>query len=66
MICYRDPADVRTIRRQSLLIILAFVIAAIAVVRAVYKFIQRPRSIALAHSFLDAAVHIFGHAANDG
>src|SRR6266404_547402 len=28
VISYRDPADVRTIRRQSLLIILAFVIAA--------------------------------------
>ena len=42
VICYRDPADVRTIRRQSLLIILAFVIAAIAVVGVVYKSIQRP------------------------
>ena len=42
VICYRDPADVRTIRRQSLLIILAFAIAAIAVVGVVYKSIQRP------------------------
>src|SRR5438045_928847 len=42
VICYRDPADVRTIRRQSLMIILAFVIAAIAVVGVVYKSIQRP------------------------
>jgi len=42
VICYRDPADVRTIRRQSLLIILAFIIAAIAVVGVVYKSIQRP------------------------
>ena len=42
VVCYRDPADVRTIRRQSLLIIFAFVIAAIAVVGVVYKSIQRP------------------------
>ena len=42
VICYRDPADVRTIRRQSWLIILAFVVAAIAVVGVVYKSIQRP------------------------
>jgi hypothetical protein len=42
VICYRDPADVRTIRRQSLLILFAFVIAAIAVVGVVYKSIQRP------------------------
>src|SRR6266571_8552705 len=42
VICYRDPADVRTIRRQSLLIILAFLIAAIAVIGVVYKSIQRP------------------------
>src|SRR5438128_603815 len=28
VICYRDPADVRTIRRQSWLIIICFVIAA--------------------------------------
>src|SRR6266851_5133474 len=42
VICYRDPADVRTIRRQSWLIILSFVIAAIAVVGVVYKSIQRP------------------------
>jgi len=42
VICYRDPADVRTIRRQSWLIILAFFVAAIAVVGVVYKSIQRP------------------------
>src|SRR5437764_10881874 len=42
VICYRDPADVRAIRRQSLMIILAFIIAAIAVVGVVYKSIQRP------------------------
>lgn len=42
VVCYRDPADVRTIRRQSLLILFAFVIATIAVVGVVYKSIQRP------------------------
>src|SRR5258706_7128830 len=42
VICYRDPADVRTIHRQSWLIILSFVIAGIAVVGVVYKSIQRP------------------------
>src|ERR1043165_5763593 len=42
VICYRDPADVRTIRRQSLLIILSFTISAIAVVGVVYKSIQKP------------------------
>src|SRR5712692_7061153 len=42
VICYRDPADVRTIRRQSRLIIVSFVIAAIAVVGVVYKSIQKP------------------------
>jgi len=42
VICYRDPADVRTIRRQSWLIIVSFVIAAIAVVGVVYKSIQKP------------------------
>src|SRR6266851_3488669 len=42
VICYRDPADVRTIRRQSWLIILSFIIAAVAVVGVVYKSIQRP------------------------
>src|SRR6266851_7344294 len=42
VICYRDPADVRTIRRQSWLIILWCAIAAIAVVGVVYKSIQRP------------------------
>jgi hypothetical protein len=42
VVCYRDPADVRTIRRQSRLIAIAFVITAIAVVGVVYKSIQRP------------------------
>lgn len=42
VICYRDPADVRTIRRQSRLILLSFAIVAIAVVGVVYKTIQRP------------------------
>src|SRR5205823_5230157 len=42
VICYRDPADVRTIRRQSHLILLSFVIVAVAVVGVVYKAIQRP------------------------
>src|ERR1700724_1075254 len=42
VICYRDPADVRTIRRQSRLIIVSFVIAAIALVGVVYKSIQKP------------------------
>jgi hypothetical protein len=42
VICYRDPADVRTIRRQSWLIIISFVIASVAVVGVVYKSIQRP------------------------
>jgi hypothetical protein len=42
IICYRDPADVRTIRRQSRLIILAFVIVTIAVLGVVYKAIQKP------------------------
>ena len=42
VICYRDPADVRTIRRQSRLLILAFLIVAVAVVGVVYKAIQKP------------------------
>jgi len=42
VICYRDPSDVRTIRRQSRLIILAFVIVGVAVVGVVYKAIQKP------------------------
>lgn len=42
VICYRDPADVRTIRRQSRIIILCLLITAIAIVGAVYKSIQRP------------------------
>jgi hypothetical protein len=42
VVCYRDPADVRTIRRQSRLILLAFIITAVAIVGIVYKSIQRP------------------------
>jgi len=42
VICYRDPADVRTIRRQSRFMILTLAVAAIAVVGVVYKSIQRP------------------------
>lgn len=42
VICYRDPADVRTIRRQSLLIVLSLVIVGVAVIGVVYKAIQRP------------------------
>ena len=42
VICYRDPADVRTIRRQSWLIILSLAIVGVAVIGVVYKAIQRP------------------------
>jgi hypothetical protein len=42
VICYRDPADVRTIRRQSWLIILSCLISGLAVLGLVYKSIQRP------------------------
>jgi hypothetical protein len=42
IICYRDPADVRTIRCQTRLIIVAFLIVAVAVVGVVYKTIQKP------------------------
>ena len=42
VICYRDPADVRTIRRQSRIIILCLLVTAIAIVGVVYKSIQRP------------------------
>src|SRR5437667_1767773 len=42
VICYRDPADVRTIHRQSRLIFLSFVIVGIAVVGVVHKSIQKP------------------------
>jgi len=42
VICYRDPADVRTIRRQSWLLILAFLVSAVAVAGVVYKSMQRP------------------------
>src|SRR3982750_3425619 len=42
VICYRDPADVRTIRLQSRLIVLCLVIVSIAIVGVVYKAIQKP------------------------
>src|SRR6185436_18689577 len=42
VICYRDPADVRTIRRQSRLLLLALFVTAAAVVGVVYKSVQRP------------------------
>ena len=42
VICYRDPADVRTIRRQSRLLLLALIVTATAVFGVVYKSIQRP------------------------
>ncbi len=42
VICYRDPADVRTIRSQSRIIILCLLITTIAILGAVYKSIQRP------------------------
>jgi hypothetical protein len=42
VICYRDPADVRTIRRQSQLLSLALLVTSAAVVGVVYKSIQRP------------------------
>jgi hypothetical protein len=47
VICYRDPADVRTIRRQSWLLILAFVVSAVAVAGVVYKSMQRPDRIVI-------------------
>src|SRR5437588_612347 len=42
VICYRDPADVRIIHRQSRLLIVSLVIVGIAVLGVVYKAIQRP------------------------
>ena len=42
VICYRDPADVRTLRRQGRMIVLCLLIGAIAIVGVVYKSIQRP------------------------
>lgn len=42
VICYRDPADVRTIRRQSWLIVICLIIVGVSVVGVVYKAIQRP------------------------
>jgi hypothetical protein len=42
IICYRDPSDVRTIHRQSRIIILSLLVTAIAIVGVVYKSIQRP------------------------
>src|SRR5262249_18714617 len=50
VICYRDPADVRTIRRQSRLLLLALFITATAVVGVVYKSIQHPDRIVVAMS----------------
>ena len=47
VICYRDPADVRTIRRQSRIIILSLLVTAIAIVGVVYKSIQRPDRIVI-------------------
>jgi hypothetical protein len=42
VICYRDPADVRTIHRQSRLVIVAFIITTVAILGVVYKSVQRP------------------------
>lgn len=42
IICYRDPADVRTIRRQSRIIGLCLLITLLAIAGVVYKSIQRP------------------------
>jgi hypothetical protein len=42
VICYRDPADVRTIRNQTRMIVLSLLITTIAILGAVYKSIQRP------------------------
>jgi hypothetical protein len=42
VICFRDPADVRTIHRQSRIIILCLLIATISLLGVVYKSIQRP------------------------
>ncbi len=55
VICYRDPADVRTIRRQSRLIIVSFVIAAISLVGVVYKSIQKPDRIVVEKDKLQIA-----------
>src|SRR5690349_6660250 len=42
VICYRDPADVRTIRHQARIIILCLLVTTIAILGVVYKSIQRP------------------------
>ena len=42
VICYRDPADVRTIRNQTRIIVLSLLITTIAILGVVYKSIQRP------------------------
>src|SRR5262249_33268696 len=42
VICYRDPADVRMIRRQSRLLMIALAIVSISAVGVVYKAIQKP------------------------
>src|SRR5215217_125046 len=42
VICYRDPADVRTIRRQARIIVLCLLVITVAIVGVVYKSIQWP------------------------
>src|ERR1044071_3709715 len=42
VICYRDPADVRTIRRQARIIVLCLLVTTVAILGVVYKSIQRP------------------------
>src|SRR5436190_12080082 len=42
LVCYRDPADVRIIHRQSWLIIVSLTLVGVAVVGVVYKAMQRP------------------------
>lgn len=47
VICYRDPADVRLIRRQSRSLILCLIVVSAAVVGVVYKSIQKPDRIVI-------------------
>ncbi|HEY6243690.1 MAG TPA: hypothetical protein VIX17_07085 [Pyrinomonadaceae bacterium] len=42
VICYRDPADVRTIHRQSRLLLLSLLIVLASIIGIVYKAIQKP------------------------
>lgn len=42
VICYRDPADVRTIHRQARIIVLCLLVTTVAILGVVYKSIQRP------------------------